>query len=93
MSTTTVANNPEASRYEIGVDGVLAGFSEYVDRGEVRVFLHTEVSEEFAGRGLAATLVTGALDDVRASGRLIRPLCPYVAAFLRKHPDYRDLVA
>lgn len=93
MSNTTVANNPEASRYEISVDGVLAGFTEYVDKGDVLVFPHTEVFEEFRGQGIAAILVTGALDDVRANGRVIRPLCPYVAGFLRKHPDYRDLVA
>lgn len=92
MSRTTVTNNPEASRYEITVDGVLAGFSRYVDKGDVLVVMHTEVAEEFAGRGVAATLVTGELDDVRANGRRIQPLCPYVEAFLRKHPDYQDLV-
>jgi hypothetical protein len=89
---TRVSDNPENSRYEIRIDGVLAGISEYVDRGEVRVFRHTEVLEGFAGQGLAATLVTEALEDVRAAGGLIRPLCPYVAAFLRKHPEFQDLV-
>lgn len=93
MTTTTVADNPEASRYEISVDGVLAGYTEYIDKGTLLVFPHTEIFEAFAGRGLAATLVTEALDDVRSRGLLIRPDCPYVAGFLRKHRDYRDLVA
>jgi len=93
MSNPTVADNPGTSRYEISVDGVLSGFTSYADEGEVLVFVHAEVFEEFAGQGLAAILVTGALDDVRAKGRLIRPLCPYVAGFLGKHPDYQNLVA
>ncbi|MEO6472086.1 MAG: GNAT family N-acetyltransferase [Aeromicrobium sp.] len=92
-TTTTVENNAARSRYEISVDGILAGFTEYVDQGDVLVFPHTEVFEEFGGLGLAAILVTQALDDVRANGRVIRPLCPYVAGFIAKHPEYQDLVA
>ena len=93
MSAHLVIDNAEKSRYEIHVDGLLAGFTEYVDEGEVLVFPHTEIAPDFNGQGLAAILVTEALDDVRAKGRLIRPDCPYVAAFIAKHPDYHDLVA
>ena len=93
MSEPTVVNNPETSRYEISVDGVLAGFTEYYEEGDILVFPHTEIAPDFNGQGLAAILVTQALDDVRAKGRLIRPDCPYVAAFIAKHPDYQDLVA
>jgi predicted GNAT family acetyltransferase len=93
MSSPTVADNPKASRYEVSVAGKIAGFTEYVDTGEILVFPHTVVFEEFEGQGLAAILVTGALDDVRAKGRLIRADCPYIAAFLARHPDYQDLVA
>lgn len=93
MTNTTVANNPEKSRFEISVDGALAGFTEYYEEGEILVFPHTKIFDEFGGQGLAAILVTGALDDVRANGRLIRADCPYVAGFLQKHPDYQDLLA
>ena len=93
MSNPTVVNNSEASRYEISVDGVLAGFTDYVDEGEVLVMAHTEVFDDFEGQGLAAILVTGVLDDVRANDRVVRPDCAYVAGFLAKHPAYRDLVA
>ena len=93
MSNPTVVNNSEASRYEISVDGVLAGFADYVDEGEVLVMTHTEVFDDFEGQGLAAILVTGVLDDVRANDRVVRPDCAYVAGFLAKHPAYRDLVA
>lgn len=93
MSAHLVTNNPEKSRYEIHVDGLLAGFTEYVDQGDLLVFPHTEIAPDYSGQGLAAILVTEALDDVRAKGRVIRPVCPYVAAFIAKHPDYQDLVA
>ncbi|MFG2730342.1 GNAT family N-acetyltransferase [Streptomyces canus] len=72
-----------AHRYEILVDGKRAGLTEYRDRGAQRVFYHTEVDAAFAGQGLAAQLVHGALVDVRAPGKRIVPVCPYVAMFPR----------
>ena len=93
MSNQRVTNNPDESRYEIHVDDVLAGFAVYVDHGDLLSFDHTEVFDEYAGQGLAAILVTGALDDVRANGRRIKAECPYVARFLTKHEDYQDLVS
>ena len=79
-------------RYEIHVDGVLAGFTEVREDEGVLAFPHTVVEDAFEGRGLASQLVRGALDDVRAQGRLIHPFCPYVRSWIAKHPDYRDLV-
>lgn len=93
MSEHLVIDNVEKSRYEIHVGQVLAGFTEYFEDDDVLVFPHTEIAPDFNGQGLAAILVTEALDDVRAKGRLIRPDCPYIAAFIAKHPDYQDLVA
>ena len=78
-------------RYEILVDGRLAGFTEYRDREAQRVFFHTEIDEEFAGQGLASVLVQQALDDVRTSGKRIVPVCPYVAKFLQKHEEFADI--
>jgi len=91
--TTTVRDNPAEGRYEIVVDDVLAGFTQYHDRDGVLVFPHTEVFDGHEGQGLASTLVQGALDDVRAKGLTIVPECAYVARWLGKHPDYADLVA
>ncbi|MBC7633049.1 GNAT family N-acetyltransferase [Aeromicrobium sp.] len=93
-----VAHNPishstDEQRYEIHVDGVLAGFAVAREDGDTVVFPHTEVFEEFEGRGLASELVAGALDDVRARGRKVVAPCPYVARFIGKHPDYADLLA
>jgi len=90
---TEVRHNAEESRYEILLDGRVVGIAEYVDRGEVLVFHHTEIDAPLRGDGLGAQLVQAALDDVRAQGRRIVPTCWYVAEFLDQHPDYGDLVA
>lgn len=90
MSTTVTRNDAE-SRYEISVDGEHAGSAYYADRENQRVIYHTEVAPEFGGRGLSTTLVTGALADVREAGLRVVPVCPLVASFLRKHPEWDDL--
>jgi predicted GNAT family acetyltransferase len=87
-----VQDNPDAERYEIAVDGELAGYSEYRGHGSTRAFTHTEVDERFAGRGLATELVRRALDDVRSQHAHVLPICPFVKAFLAEHPEYLDLV-
>ncbi|WP_246244739.1 GNAT family N-acetyltransferase [Amycolatopsis pithecellobii] len=88
---TDVSRNDEKHRYEISVDGELAGFAQYADRGDQRILYHTEIAEAFGGRGLSKVLVTGALADVRAGGKRAVPVCPLVASFLRKHPDQADV--
>lgn len=87
-----VINAPGRERYEILVDGTLAGFTHYMPHEGSLVFDHTLIKENFSGRGLASVLVRGALDDVRATGVRIVPLCEYIAGWLPKHPDYEDLV-
>ncbi len=89
--TITVHRNDDESRYEVTVDGELAGIAAYADRDGQRVMYHTEVFDAFAGRGLGTTLVSEALADVRASGKRVVAVCPLVAAYLRKHPDQADI--
>ncbi|MCW2830194.1 MAG: family N-acetyltransferase [Aeromicrobium sp.] len=90
--THTVVHNTDDQRYEILVDGILAGFADAKeDDTDVVVFPHTEIFDQFEGQGLASELVTGALDDVRVRGKKIKAVCPYVARFIEKHPDYADL--
>jgi predicted GNAT family acetyltransferase len=85
VSNIEVVHIPEAERYEIQVDGVVAGFTEAHPRDDgVVVFPHTLVDDAYEGQGLASILVTGALIVVT---------CPYVTRFLRKHPEYQDLLA
>ncbi len=85
MAETTVIRNDEASRYEIQVDGALAGFMDTEDRGGKTLITHTEVLDEFQGQGLAGILVREALGDLATTGETVIPLCPYVQGFLRKN--------
>ena len=94
MSDVEVRNNPQENRYEAWLEGGLAGFAEYRLKADLITFTHTEVDDAFEGRGVGSALARGALDDVRADGsRQVRPLCPFIAAWIDKHPDYRDLVS
>lgn len=90
---TDIADARERSRFEISLDGEPAGFAAYRLRGPTIVFTHTEIDPRFEGRGLAGELVRFALDAARDAGLTVKPLCPYVAAYIDKHPEYRDLVA
>lgn len=89
----TIRDNSEKSRYEaLDESGVVAGFAEYRRKDGLVVFKHTEVDDAFEGKGVGSSLVRGALDDVRGSGRQVRPLCPFFKAYIEKHPEYQDLV-
>ena len=84
---------PEQSRYEIRDGERLLGVAQYERRdGEVR-FTHTEIDPSAGGTGLGSTLVRAALDDVRARGGTVVPLCSFVRGWIERHPDYADLVA
>ncbi len=88
----TVADNPERHRYDAVVDGRLAGFAAYQLRPGHVVFTHTEVEPEFEGGGVGSALARAALDDVRARGQQVVPLCRFIAGYIDRHPDYQDLV-
>lgn len=91
----TVTDHPEHDRYELRVGDVLAGSIVYRPLSTatpVRVFLHTGIDPEFEGRGLGSTLIAGALADSRARGIAILPQCPFVKAYLGRHPDDLDVV-
>lgn len=87
-----VRNDPGRTRYEIVVDGEVAGAAHYSVYEGSLVFDHTVIDEAYAGRGLAKVLARGALDDVRAHGHRIVPLCEFMAGFLAKNPEYDDLI-
>lgn len=82
----------ESDAFTIGVDGKTVGRTEFADCDGQRVFYHTEVDEAFGGRGLATLLIGEALDTTRAEGVRIVPVCPMVAAVVRKRPDLDDAV-
>jgi predicted GNAT family acetyltransferase len=88
-----VADNPGEARYEIRSEGQLAGFAQYrLNDGRI-TFFHTEVDPGHEGAGLGGRLARAALDDARARDLAVVPLCPFIAAYIRRHPDeYLDLV-
>ncbi|MCL2417956.1 MAG: N-acetyltransferase [Conexibacteraceae bacterium] len=88
-----VTDNTARERYEAIVDGELAGFAQYQLRdGEITIY-HTEVDPRYEGQGVGSQLVHMALDDIADRGLELVPLCPFVAAYVRRHADeYLDLV-
>ena len=88
-----VVDNKAAHRYEAWIGDQLVGWIMYQERPGLVVFQHTEIDPDFEGHGVGSRLTAAALDDVRARGLSVVPRCPFVAAFLRQHPDYADLVA
>ena len=86
-------DNAEASRYELTIDGVVAGYVEYHDRGNRRSLNHTVVEPAYEGQGLGSQLARGALDDARARGLDVLPYCPFIRSYIARHRDaYLDLV-
>ncbi len=90
---TEVRFNAAQEQYEIVLDGVPVGLTVAQERDGVVVMPHTEIDPAHGGKGLSGQLVRSALDDLRARGKQIRPLCPFVVAYIDKHPQYADLVA
>jgi len=87
-----IRDNAARSRFELEADGVTV-FMNYRLAGNVMSLDHTETPVEARGRGLASQLIKGVLDEARARGLKIVPRCPFVRAYLDKHPEYRDLLA
>lgn len=92
MASIDVTDNPTDHRYEARLDGALAGFAVYRDAPGRRIFTHTEVDPAFEGHGVGGVLASAALDDVRRSGLEVVPQCPFIAAYIERHPAYADLV-
>jgi predicted GNAT family acetyltransferase len=86
-----VINNTEAQRFEaeLGDDRAVAN---YHLKNNIIIFTHTEVPEVMEGKGVAGRLIKTALDAARVEHYQVVPLCPFVAAYIRRHPEYQDLV-
>lgn len=91
--STEIRDDHDNARYEITLDGALAGFAEYSVQDDRITFSHTEVGASYSGRGLARDLVRFALDDAKERGLAVLPLCSYVSKVIADDPDrYLDLV-
>ena len=82
----------ESDRFTISVEDQKVGFTEFTDRDGQRVFTHTEVDDNFEGRGLATILVNAALQATREAGLRIVAVCPMVANYVEKHAELSDVV-
>ncbi len=78
-------------KYDIAVEDSVVGHAFFADRSDQRVFYHTEVDDEFSGRGLATILIEQALGSTREQGQRIVAVCPTVAKVLEKHPEFREV--
>lgn len=87
-----VRDNPARHRFELEVDGHLA-IAVYSLAPGVITFIHTEVPEALAGRGVGSRLAKGALAQVRARGLKVVPRCPFIRGYIEKHPEWQDLLA
>lgn len=87
-----VLENPARHRFEILVDGQVAGYSEYRSQDGHLALVHTVIANHQRGKGLAGTLIRQTLDTLRARGSQVLPYCPFVRDFIISHPDYEDLV-
>lgn len=87
-----IRHDPDHSRYVVEVDGDQQGEAVYERRDGRVVFTHTEVDDSLEGEGVGSRLVSFALDDVRQSGSLVVPLCPFVAGYIERNEEYADLV-
>ena len=82
-----MVDNPDEERYEIRLGRRVVGFSTYRRIGDRIVFIHTETDPALKGRGVGTLLAAGALDDVRTRGLKVTPKCPFIAAYLKRHPE------
>ena len=89
----TVVDVPEESRYELRLGKQVIGFAAYRKREDRIVFTHTEIDESFEGEGHGSRLAAAALEDARRQGLEVAPLCPFIAGYIERHPEYQDLVA
>jgi hypothetical protein len=87
-----VVDNPEAGRFEVLVDGEVAGFAEYQRTKSAVAFTHTVIDPAFEGRGLGSVLARGALDATREARSPVLPFCPFIRGYIQRHPAYLDLV-
>ncbi|WP_048439447.1 GNAT family N-acetyltransferase [Caenimonas sp. SL110] len=93
MNEVTVSDNPSAHRYEAMMDGELAAFADYESQAGALLLPHTEVLPKFEGKGVASKLAKFVLADARSRGLQVIPACEFMAGYIRKHPEYLDLVS
>jgi predicted GNAT family acetyltransferase len=91
MIACDVRDNVEQKRFELEIEGQIA-FAQYRLSDEVMTFIHTETPPALTRRGVASTLIRGALEQVRAKGLKVVPQCSFVSRYIGGHPEFADLL-
>lgn len=92
MDEITVQNNTIAGQFEVRLEGHTALVAYLLDAGQI-ILDHTEVPPALEGRGIGSALAKAALDYARQRRLVVVPLCPFVRGYLKRHPEYHDLLA
>lgn len=87
-----IANNSQRRRWEARLDGEPVAYAEYRTRPGRVIFTHTVVEPEYEGRGIGSRLAKTALDDAIARGLRITVYCPFIRAYVERHPEYEPSI-
>lgn len=90
LTTMNIVHNPDEKRFEVALGEDIA-VVEYMLAGRNMIFTHTEVPEAFEGYGVASRMAEVALEHARDEGYLIQALCPFIARYVKQHPEYHDI--
>jgi predicted GNAT family acetyltransferase len=90
-TSVTVTDAEDGDRFEARIDGAVVGYAEYTRTSRLVVYPHTEVDPAHEGRGVGSALARAALDDARRRELPVLPVCPFIAGWMRRHPEYEDL--
>ena len=89
----TITHLPEKQRFEHQQNGMVAHLDYQIKNEHTLIFHHTFVPPQLEGRGIASALTRQALDYAREHGKKVIPACSYVAVWIKRHPEYSDLIA
>lgn len=89
--TLSVRDAEERNRFEAWMDDRMAGFAEYLRSDNLVVYPHTVVEPDFEGQGVGGALARAALDDARTRNLPVLATCPFIKAWMIRHPEYMDL--
>lgn len=88
-----LVKNQEKKRFEMEVDNHIAFIEYLIDKDNIMYLTHTEVPRSLEGKGVGGSIVSKALNYIKENGYALAPLCPFVASYLRKHPEWKTLLA
>lgn len=92
MAGTIFKNDTQSRRFELSAGGKVIGFAQYTTSGNIVTITHTEVIEEYKGKGYGTDLARQALDHIRSKHLNPVPACAFFAGYIKKHPEYADLI-